>query len=46
MKKIHAFGCSLTAQHNWKYMNDCEDGPLKEKTPQCYKNVKETRFLS
>ena len=33
MKKIHAFGCSLTAQHNWKYMNDCEDGPLKEKTP-------------
>jgi len=29
MKKIHAFGCSLTAQHNWKYMNDCVDGPFK-----------------
>ncbi len=22
MNKIHAFGCSLTAQHNWRYLED------------------------
>ena len=22
MKRIHAFGCSLTAQHNWRYLED------------------------
>ncbi len=37
MKKIHAFGCSLTAQHNWKYMDDCEDGPLNGKAPHEWK---------